>query len=106
MFTDTDPAPVPDNALVKLNQVSPESSFVTVHAQPAFVTTDTDVEPPPVVASAVDKARIEFSRRRLVDFYELSLLAYAGDREAWAIRTRAFMRDAEPNAYYDWVFGR
>jgi spermidine synthase len=68
-------------------------------------------EPPPVVASEPEKVRIEASHRRLVDFYDISLLAYVAGREAWAaealaVRTRAFLRHAEPNAYYDWYFAR
>jgi spermidine synthase len=63
-------------------------------------------EPPPVVASSGDKARIESSFRRLADFYEISLSAYSRDREAWAARVEAFSRSNEPNAYYDWFFGR
>ena len=63
-------------------------------------------EPPPVVASSHEKARIEIAHRRLVDFYEISLLAYAGEREAWAVRAQAFSRNAEANAYYDWFFRR
>lgn len=63
-------------------------------------------EPPPVLASSTEVAEIEASHRRLVDFYEISLLAYAGDREAWASRARAFSQSDEPNAYYDWFFGR
>ena len=62
-------------------------------------------EPPPVVASPEEKARIEISHRRLVDFYEISLLALTGDREAWTAKLQAFSRNAEPNPYYDWFFG-
>ena len=67
--------------------------------------------PPPVEASADERARIETSHQRLVDFYDISLLAYVADREAWAAeqmaaRVRDFRQTAEPNAYYDWFFGR
>jgi len=63
-------------------------------------------ESPPVAASTVEKGRIETAYRRMVDFYELSLLAYSGDRKAWITRAQAFLRNDEPNAYYDWIFGR
>ncbi len=63
-------------------------------------------EPPPVIASDDEKTRIEISYGRLIDFYEISVLAYARDREAWASRVRAFSQSGEPNAYYDSFFGR
>lgn len=63
-------------------------------------------ESPPVVASVIEKDRIETAHRRLVDFYELALLGYAGNRKAWKNKAQIFFRDAEPNAYYDWIFGR
>lgn len=63
-------------------------------------------EPPPVRASSSDKERIETSYDRLLDFYEIFYLAYARDRETWSKRVQAFFQNAEPNAYYDWSFGR
>ena len=62
-------------------------------------------EPPPVAASAEDRAHIESSYQRLVAFYEIVLLAYARDREQWGLKREAFSRNREPNAYYDWFFG-
>ena len=56
-------------------------------------------------------ARIEATHQRLADFYAISLLAYVADREAWAAeamdaRARDFLKQSQPNAYYDWFFGR
>ena len=61
---------------------------------------------PPVAASAQEKARIEASYRRLNDFYEISILGLRGDREGWEAKVESFLRNADPNAYYDWFFGR
>jgi len=63
-------------------------------------------EPPPVRATSGEKALIEGSYQRLADFYEISLLAYAGDRKTWAEKATAFTLAGEPNAYYDWFFAR
>lgn len=68
-------------------------------------------QPPPIVASAAEKALIEASHHRLVDFYEISMLATLADREAWAAqaitnRAQDFRQTAEPNAYYDWFFSK
>ena len=62
--------------------------------------------PPPVIASDDEKIRIEISYGRLIDFYEISVLAVARDREAWATKVQAFSQSREPNAYYDSFFGR
>ena len=54
-------------------------------------------------------ALIEASHQRLVDFYDIAMLATVADREAWAAeemasRVRDFQQLAEPNAYYGWFF--
>jgi len=56
-------------------------------------------------------ALIEASHQRLVDFYDIAMLAAVADREAWAAeemasRVRDFQQLAEPNAYCDWFFSR
>ena len=58
-----------------------------------------------------EKARIEASHRRLVDFYDIVILSTVANREVWATeemaaRVQAFRQNTQPNRYYGWYFGR
>ncbi len=61
---------------------------------------------PPVKADAAEKARIEASYQRLIDFYQIYLFATMGDRERWGRSVRGFRRDSSANAYYDWFLSQ
>jgi predicted membrane-bound spermidine synthase len=58
-------------------------------------------EPPPVAASAAEKARIEVSYSQLNEFYEILLLLMARDQEFFT-RVRSFVRSTELNPYFAW----
>ncbi|PRA52006.1 MULTISPECIES: fused MFS/spermidine synthase [Pseudomonas] len=64
-------------------------------------------QPAPLVnADGQFTERMDVHRQRLMQFYQASLHAYDGDREAWARDMREVMRADAGNPYYRWFIGQ
>ncbi|QRY82457.1 fused MFS/spermidine synthase [Pseudomonas sp. PDNC002] len=62
-------------------------------------------EPPLVNAEASMRGAVHDEWLHLRRFYELSLSAYRGDRDAWARNAREVAREDGENPYYRWFLG-
>lgn len=63
-------------------------------------------EPPLANADPTLSASVKDQRQRLLRFYQMSLNAYRGDRQAWAREQREVIREDGANPYYRWFLGR
>ncbi len=62
--------------------------------------------PPPLLgADETFRAAVEAQRATLQSFYQASLDAYRGDRDAWRRDVQSLMHDDPDNPYYRWFFG-
>lgn len=62
-------------------------------------------DPPLLNAPPSLQAQVNDQWKRLRRFYDVSLLAYRGDRQGWAREVRAVVREDGDNPYYRWFIG-